>query len=306
MDYPFADIAFHRYGIGNSQYWIFEPAKPTPKSAPVIIFLHGWSATNPNTYGAWIKHLVRRGNIVIYPRYQAYLSTPLDAYTPNAVAAMKSALLVLLNGDPVKPELDHVAIVGHSMGGAMAPNLAALAAKDGLPIPKAICCVEPGTHFRNSPTPAMPMEDLSKISAGTLTLVIVGDEDHVVGDETAKMIFGSLKQIPPEKKNYVTLMTDDHGSPALVAGHLAPIAMEILDQQTESEESPAREQIRLMIGANSVNSMDFYGTWKLFDGLTDDAFYGKNGEYALGKGPEIRYMGKWSDGIAVKELKVGE
>jgi hypothetical protein len=53
-----------------------------------------------------------------------------------------------------------------------------------------------------------------------------------------------------------------------------------------------------------VNALDFYGTWKLFDGLCDAAFTGKNREYALGNTPQQRFMGLWSDGVPVKELKV--
>jgi len=33
---------------------------------------------------------------------------------------------------------------------------------------------------------------------------------------------------------------------------------------------------------NSIDAMDFFGYVKLFDGLTDAAFYGKNVRYALG------------------------
>jgi hypothetical protein len=47
-----------------------------------------------------------------------------------------------------------------------------------------------------------------------------------------------------------------------------------------------------------------YGLWKLFDGLSDAAFFGKNREYALGNTPQQRFMGKWSDGVPVKELVV--
>ena len=36
----------------------------------------------------------------------------------------------------------------------------------------------------------------------------------------------------------------------------------------------------------------------------DAAFNGKNREYALGNTPQQRFMGLWSDGVPVKELKV--
>lgn len=56
--------------------------------------------------------------------------------------------------------------------------------------------------------------------------------------------------------------------------------------------------------ANAVNALDYYGLWKLFDGLTDAAWYGKSRRYALGNTAEMRFMGRWSDGVPVKEIKV--
>jgi hypothetical protein len=56
--------------------------------------------------------------------------------------------------------------------------------------------------------------------------------------------------------------------------------------------------------ARAIDALDFYGTWKLFGGLSDAAFHGTNREYALGNTPPQRFMGKWSDGTTVKELQV--
>jgi hypothetical protein len=53
-----------------------------------------------------------------------------------------------------------------------------------------------------------------------------------------------------------------------------------------------------------TNAQDYYGTWKLFDGLYDAAFYGKNREYALGNTTQQRFMGFWSDGTKIKQLNV--
>ena len=55
-----------------------------------------------------------------------------------------------------------------------------------------------------------------------------------------------------------------------------------------------------------TNALDYYGFWKLFDGLCDAAFRGANREYALGNTPEQRFMGRWSDGTPVKQLAVGD
>jgi len=71
-------------------------------------------------------------------------------------------------------------------------------------------------------------------------------------------------------------------------------------RRIDGSQTGRRDRLETMM----VNALDFYGTWKLFDGLCDAAFYGKNREYALGNTPQQRFMGVWSDGVAVKELKI--
>ena len=53
-----------------------------------------------------------------------------------------------------------------------------------------------------------------------------------------------------------------------------------------------------------VNVLYFFVLWKLFDATCDAACYGTNQEYAQGNTSQQRYMGRWSDGVAVKELVV--
>src|SRR5260221_14357188 len=69
-DYKHATVTEQSCGAGGTQCWLFEPAEPAPKSAPGVIFLHGWGAMEPSPYHAWINHLARPGNIGVYPRYQ--------------------------------------------------------------------------------------------------------------------------------------------------------------------------------------------------------------------------------------------
>src|SRR4026209_2377001 len=131
--YVHAAVSKNRYGKGGQEYWIYEPDSPKPRTAPVIVFLHGWGGMNPLYYGAWLDHLVKRGNIVIYPRYQATLLTGINEFTPNTLQAVKDAV------DRLRTEPGHVsadfskfATVGHSLGGVLAANVAALASESGL------------------------------------------------------------------------------------------------------------------------------------------------------------------------------
>ena len=86
-----------------------------------------------------------------------------------------------------------------------------------------------------------------------------------------------------------------------MANHLAPVAPDIAYDTSGNGPSsrPALRNAGLMLDA-----LDYYGFWKLFDGLSDAAFFGTHREFALGNTPEQRYMGKWSDGTPVKELQV--
>ena len=310
--YAHASVTKNRYGKGGQEYWIYEPDSPRPRTAPVIIFLHGWGGMNPLYYGAWLDHLVKRGNIVVYPRYQSSLLTPIRDFTPNTLAAVRDALHRLqTERGHVTPDLGKFATVGHSLGGLLAANIAALASESKLPRVRAVMSVEPG--ITESPI-NVPLADLKKIPAETLLLAVAGDQDTLVRDIDAKRIYYESTRVSAQNKDFITLVSDTHGQPGLQASHRAPTA---LDKDYDSGEGvggaptgtsdpigDARVSRRVRPETMMVNALDYYGMWKLFDGLIDAAFTGKHREYALGNTPQQRFMGVWSDGVPVKELKV--
>lgn len=310
--YVHTSVIKNRYGKGGQEYWLFEPASPRPRTAPVVIFLHGWGGMNPLYYGAWVDHLVKRGNIVVYPRYQANLLTPINDFLPNTLAAIKDALQRLqTERGHVTPDLSKFATVGHSLGGVLAANVAALASESSLPRVRAVMSVEPG--ITESPI-NVPLADLTNIPPDTLLLAVAGDQDTLVRDTDAKRIYYESTRVSPANKDFITMISDSHGQPTLQASHRAPTAM---SKDYDSGEGVggaatgipdriggARISRRVRPETMLVNALDYYGTWKLFDGLIDAAFNGKNRDYALGNTPQQRFMGVWSDGVPVKELKV--
>jgi dienelactone hydrolase len=316
--YVHGGVTKNRYGTGNLEYWIFEPDTPRPAKAPVVIFLHGWGGMNPLYYGAWLDHLVKRGNIVVYPRYQATLLTPLNDFLPNTLGAIKNAVNRLqTERGHVKPDLNKFAVVGHSMGGLLAANVAALAKEEKLPQMSAVMAVEPG--ITEAPINAR-LADLRKIPAETLLLAVAGDQDTLVRDTDAKRIYYESTQVSAANKDFIMIVTDTHGAPSLQASHRMPTAMDRSYDNGESASGEPANPARVGNSSSSrrngeanesrrletmlVNALDYYGTWKLFDALCDAAFYGKNREYALGNTTQQRFMGRWSDGVPVKELKV--
>ena len=286
-EYSSNEVIKNSYGEGANQFWIYEPADPKPIKAPLIVFNHGWAATNPVIYEAWIANIVKKGNIVVYPRYQKDIYTKSDDFTPNAIKAVKEAIIIQNNGDHVKVDSSRFAIVGHSAGGIISINMAALANESGLPEPKAVFCVEPGIERSADNPSGPPLQNLTKVPSNILLISLAGDRDNIVGNETALRIYRETTSIPKINKNYIKLITDDRGNPPLIADHLAPLAI------------VKNNYFNIL-----VNGMDYYGTWKLFDGLYEAAFYGKNREYALGNTTQQRYMGLWSDEVPVKEPNI--
>jgi pimeloyl-ACP methyl ester carboxylesterase len=199
--------------------------------------------------------------------------------------------------------------VGHSLGGLLAANVAALASESSLPRVSAVMSVEPG--ITDAPI-NVPLADLRKIPGDTLLLALAGDDDTLVRDTDAKRIYYESTRIPARNKDFITLVSDSHGTPPLLASHRAPTALDksydsgegvggtSANRVGDAPQTGRRDRLETMM----VNALDFYGTWKLFDALCDAAFYNKNREYALGNTPQQRFMGVWSDGVPVKELKV--
>ena len=309
-----AGVIKNRYRERAKEYWIYEPDKPKPATAPVVIFLHGWGGTNPLYYGAWIDHIVKRGNIVVFPRYQSSILTGRQDFIPNTLDAVKDALEQLqTERGHVRPDLTKVASVGHSLGGLLAASVAALAKESGLPRIKAVMSVEPG--LTQSPA-NVPMADLKKIENDTLLISVAGDRDTLVNDYDAKRIYYESSRVSPDNKDFVRLVTDDRGRPPLIANHRAPTAPDRYYDNGEGDLTARRsgqtgagtpidgQTGRESSRTPSIDALDYYGTWKLFDALCDAAFYARNREFALGNTPQQRFMGKWSDGVAVKELFV--
>lgn len=294
-EYRSGSVMKSRHGAGALAYWLFEPADPSPAKAPLVVFLHGWGAMNPQIYGAWIEHIVRRGLIVVYPLYQTSVVTPRDQVLSHAAAAIQDAIDRLQQGGHVRPDLDRFAVLGHSAGGTLGASLPGVAQTYRLPVAEAIMSVAPGRGEERARHP-LPSGDYSAISPETLLLLVIAADDDQAGDREARNIFLNSTRVPDRNKNLVVVLSDDHGKPALIANHASPGA----PSPGYVDTPRAFRKVRRL----TVDALNFYGYWKVFDALTDAAFYETNWEFVLGNAPQLRFMGQWSDGTPVKELQV--
>jgi len=294
---PHRAIKRFEIGIGPRSYWLFEPDEPKPEDrAPVVVFLHGWFAVNPGFYGAWIDHLVRDGRIVIFPRYQNDVGTLPQDFLANALAAVRDALGVLHDGvGHVRPDYGRFALIGHSAGANLAAQIAAAAADPhaDLPQPQALITLMPGE--------IVPMREpsLSRISGKTLLIVIVGEEDVVVGDLRGRQIFAEADAIPKARKRFILFRSDRHGYPPLIAEHTAPTGVHA---RLDNGEGVFRA---LQLSFGDVNALDHAGFWRIADLTMEAAFNGKTLDDATRDEERFRHLGFWSDGRKVTPPIVG-
>lgn len=293
-EYVHDSLVIHNFAEDPDGYWLYEPAKPKPDKANVVVFLHGYGAYNPMIYGAWIKHLVLKGNIVIFPRYQKNLLSPSpDKFVENAAKGIRDAISELQNGDHVQPVIDEISLVGHSYGGVISANLGVNFKTLDIPYPNAIMLCSPGT----GPFDGGLLEDYSEMPADTKLLVLVSEDDRTVGDKIGKLVFETASKVV--NRNLLRQFEDSYGYPVITAGHNEAYAIdEDLDSGMRNISTNRAER------KGKTDAMDYYGYWKLFDALRDCAQSHENCHIAFGNTPEQRSLGLWSDGTGVKEFEV--
>jgi acetyl esterase/lipase len=220
-EYLHDSVHWTSYAQKMDGYWLFEPAAPKPDSAHVVVFVHGYGGINPVIYGKWIKHLVRKGNIVIYPRYQLDMLIPrTPQFTENVATGVKAALEELGKEGHVKPIVSHLAFVGHSWGGVITANLCKQYQEYGIPQPHVAFLCAPGTSILKGGR----LEEYGGMPPNLSLLIAVSDEDAIVGDEFALQVFKEAKGV--KQRNLVRFYTDTHGTPPLVANHNQPYCMD--------------------------------------------------------------------------------
>ncbi len=274
-------------GEGPRSYILFEPADPTPDRAPVVVFLHGWLAMNPGVYGAWIDHLVRDGNVVIYPRYME-TETPVVEFLPNTLDALVDAFVVLESSPThIKADRSRFAVMGHSTGGVLSAQVAALARSRGLPDPRAVVAVTPGDIVRTRGP------KLSDIPATTLLVVVAAEHDIITGDGRARQIYREATSVPTFRKKFVLFRTDLRGRPIFWADHLAPTASLA---SFDNGDGPFHD-FQMYQGA--TNAIDREGFWKVADLTLAAAFAGQSLDDVTRRHGAFLNLGYWSDGHPV-------
>jgi pimeloyl-ACP methyl ester carboxylesterase len=292
-EYTHGGVTHYDYGTNGSggDFWLYEPNDPTPDSANVVVFIHGLGETNPKLYGAFIKHLVRKGNIVIYPRYQTDLNSSNATFNDSCARGILRALDTTQQPNHVKGRSQNFFILGHSVGGILTANMTMLHAQYGLPKPLSAFSMQPGAASFLSP-------DYSAFPADVPYLIMVSENDLVVGTDPGYTLYQQTVNVPTSHKNVVHTYGDNHGSPGVTATHFDPLAGDLDFDNGETN------FFIIASGNGPVDAFDHYCSWKLQDALMDCALRNENCEYAFGDTPEQHGMGNWSDGTPVRILEI--
>lgn len=292
--YLHEEVIFQDYADKPYGYWLFEPASPRPDSAHVLVFVHGYGGYNPMIYGKWIKHLVRRGNIVIFPRYQKDLFFPRPPrFAKNVARAIRDALDELQKEEHVKPITDQLLFAGHSYGGIISAKLAVQFDKFAIPQPKGLLLCAPGT----GPLTGGRLRSYKAMPADTKIVIVVSENDEVVGEKMAKRIHRTAIHTP--NRDLLYLSKDQHGDPAIKASHNQSYSLD-LAFDSGKRNFTAKRALRLA----RFDVVDHHAYWKILDAMADCIRAGTNCDIAIGGTPAQLAMGTWSDGQAITPLKV--
>lgn len=293
-DYPHAGWRVSSGGSGPDAWFVFEPTRPRPKRAPLAVVMHGYYVFSGYDQAyELIRHTVRKGSIVIYPRWQTGVTEPcpgpfdIEPCMRSAVNGIRGAL-AYLRARPkrrVQPDLRRTSYFGFSFGGIITANLANRYRSLHLPKPRAILLDDPHDGGLNGFDEPAVDDSLAGIPA-TVKLECHSGAEGVIAapnnaDASCNSIFPKLGRIPKRNKDLVLTHPDDHGTPPLSSAHGVCAARK-----------------------GTADAYDWNFCWKVWDALRSCAYDGSDCSYALGKSRRHRSLGRWSDGVPIRPLVV--
>jgi len=295
MAYVHDSVRWTSYAEEQDGFWLFEPASPRPDSAPVVVFTHGYGAINPMVYGGWIRHLVRRGAVVIFPRYQQNLLVPgAGKFAENVATGIRQGLDTLMYGPGrVRPDTSQMLFIGHSYGGAISAFLGVHYADYQLPQPKALLLCAPGT----GPLTATRLDSYEGLPADLQLVIVSSTEDRVVTEDFQYRIFETAVQTP--QRVFIRQFADPYGAPVISAQHNECYS---LDEAFDSGLRNGTVQ-RGLVNAKT-DAVDYFGYWKLGDALLAQLQHNPAAIDSMVDTTWIQSLGVWSDGTPIRSLEV--
>lgn len=295
--------SFYHWGKGtrHEKYDVFEPANPSVKSSGLVIMIHDRMYPDPKFYMGHIRHLCRRGWVVVFPRYQG--TDQLEKhYMFNIIRSVKDFLLQEFSQQRIDIDREKVAIIGGGCGAVLAVNVAASADYFGLPVPKAVMSIMPEAGY-------FKLLDLTGISRNARMIVVSGDRIEAAGAKLSTDIFYNANRINSKNKLHVYVSSDYFGQPPLIADRLSILSPEedlyeryIVENRNTFLIAYKDREIAKYTRNDWIDSFDWFVTFRLFDLLLELTFDKNTDLTFIKKNNEVKKMGYWSNGRSLKSL----
>jgi pimeloyl-ACP methyl ester carboxylesterase len=274
-----------RYGFS-----IFMPPRKDSRSIPVIAFLHGYGSFNPAEYGGWITHLVRKGNVVIYPTYQTNLIHPYPRYFDETASQGILNALRYLDSLGLTLDPERFGLIGHSYGAAASAYLAVYYEDLNLPKPAFVMSCQPGT----GPARGLKLKSYEAMPGDIALAVVVGDRDRMVGDKLGLRMYETANT---DFKLIIRHFEDDRETMEVPAGHHAPFGVDM-----DLDNGRNNFSIRRAFRKSRIDPVDYFVYWKLADLMINCFWYQTN--CAEIDENHLSFLGSWPDGTALKKSEV--
>ncbi len=258
---------------GSKVWWWVPSTLRDGASAPVVVYLHGFSLTDPAPYQPHIDHLTRQGFIVVYPQFNL---TGLGIFSDNnqnvmlsrAIAATRTALASL--GAQAGP----LHLFGHSLGGLLSASWMGA----GGPAVESVTLANPSTGGGAPSFVTVVPIDWGQAAPATTarTMILTGDQDTIAPSSESLALFGALTGA--SSRVVYQAHTDRHGTPGLDADHMSPI---------QSSGGIPNFLLAFFGGTAEQDAMDWRYYWAALDANLD------------GQPTVTHQLGAWSDGVAV-------
>jgi hypothetical protein len=232
---------------------------------PTIVLVHGFGLSDPAAYEALIDHFVSVGNIVVFPTYTVVdhdADGDVDRTDLQESFRTVDAAATIAVDDTPRIDKTKLGWWGHSHGGGMIPWLVQQAASRGWGR-RALWMSNVAQAYTQ-----LVGDGAIRVPRHTEALTIAFGDDVSADNRLGIDVFESLT-LPPSQKRHVTLQTDRHSEPALVADHATPIAV-----------------------ADGGNALDF-ALWRYADILERCAISGTRCDADLAE------IGRWPDGTPI-------
>lgn len=201
-------------------YWYAPDVLKDGATAPVVVYLHGFQATNPALYRAHIDHIALQGNLVVFPVYNA--GNPLNDLDQNVavdrIVANASAALAALGA---AADLSRLYVFGHSAGAAFG---SVWEHNGGAPA-RASVLAHPSIDPNQIPVPIeiTPVDWAAEAPSTTGDVAILtGDRDTIAFPSESLELYGYLTGAA--SRRVWEARYDGTQFPPIAADHLGPLS----------------------------------------------------------------------------------